>query len=94
MKDYLHNKYPDEYEKYLEQLKSNNILEGITNISFYSSLKEIKENSLNDNHFYLVNEDFLKSIKIEQNNYEGKNVFFFNYEEKQLILFPNDNFII
>ena len=75
--------------QYLAKLKTSSTPE-VINISFYSSLKEIKEKSLNDNHFYLVNEDFLKSIKIEQNNYEGKNVFFFNYEEKQIILFPNE----
>ena len=79
----------DKGKQYLEKIKTSSSVEDI-NISFYSSLKEIKDKYLNNNHFYLVNEDFLKSIKIEQNNYEGKNVFLFNYEENQLILFPNE----
>ena len=58
-------------------------------LKFYS-LKEIKENQNENLELIIVKEEFLKSLKIEENSYKDKNIFYFNSKEKKIIFFPNE----
>ena len=59
------------------------------NFNFYSSLEEIKTSSNNNIEFILVTEDYLKKIKIDENKYKEKHIFYFDIEDKKFILFIN-----
>lgn len=80
--NYLHQRKTDYFYYY------NNFNNKIT-FTFYSTSKEVKNLFKNNIDFYLVNEDFLKSI-YDENKYNGKEVFLFKNEEKCYFLFTKE----
>ena len=58
---------------------------------FYSTLKEIKELIEKKIEFYLVNKEFLEKNIIAQNEYIGKEIIFYESENKKCLIFPKEN---
>ncbi len=79
----------DDFNKGNDSIKKSTDLNEDFNFNFYSSLDDIKASSNKDIEFTLVNEDYLKKIKITENKYKEKHIFYFDIENKQFILFIN-----
>ena len=57
---------------------------------FYSTLKEVKDLFEKKIEFYLVNKEFLEKNRIEQKEYIGKEVIFYESENKKCFIFPKE----
>ena len=76
----------------LEEDKKNNykIRNKKKNINIYSKINDVKGNNKN---FCLVDEDFFKSLEIDENIYKKKNINFFELKEKRYIFFEKNNIL-
>ena len=64
-----------------------------SNINIYTKKNEVTGKRSKKIDFCLVNEEFFKSLEIEETIYQGKHVKFFELEEKRYIFYDDDNIL-
>ena len=74
-------------EEYKEE---QNSLQQRKYFKIYSTINHLKDLFEKKTEFYLVNKEFLEKNKIEENEYNGKEVIFYESENKKCFIFPKE----
>ena len=80
----------DNIDNLYSQTRKTQIDLNKSKLLFYSSSKEFKDLLEKKIGFQLVNEEFLKKIKIQESDFKGKGVFSYEIGQKRYLLFPNE----